>query len=135
MNITEGDILKIKHFLLDNVSPVLIFLFGSTVSGNFRPDSDIDVAFLTTLEFSDYECFMLAQQLADILSRDVDLINLAAASSVLQAQVVGKGEVIYAQDRQIEAEFKIRALKNYAFLNEERFEIIDRIRKEGEIYE
>lgn len=67
---------KIIEFLVENIKPYLIYLFGSSVNGVFRMDSDVDIAFISDVETSDYEIFMLAQKLADILKRDIDLIDL-----------------------------------------------------------
>ena len=134
MNISNEDIQKIKDFLLVKLSPSLIFLFGSAAEGNFRAESDVDIAFLPNVAVDRYDVFLLAQEIATSLGRDVDLINLREASTVFIAQIVSKGEVIYSKDKNFEAEFIIRALKQYALLNEERAVIVDRIKEEGKIY-
>ena len=135
MNIGIDMLEKIVAFLLERVSPVLIVLFGSAAEGNFKSDSDLDIAFLTDCEISGDEVYFLAQELAGFLSRDIDLIDLKHASTVFKAQIVGKGEIIYAKDVLLRDEYRIRVLKEYALLNEERAEILDRIRREGKIYE
>ncbi len=135
LKINVGDIEKIKNFLVEKLSPLFIFVFGSVVDGNFRKDSDIDIAFLSQNEISSYEVFMIAQELASILSRDIDLIDFKKASTVFKAQIVGKGEVIYLTDGNTVDEFMIRALKEYALLNEERAVILDRIKEEETIYD
>lgn len=76
MNIDKNSVDKIIEFLVENIKPYLIYLFGSSVNGVFRMDSDVDIAFISDVETSDYEIFMLAQKLADILKRDIDLIDL-----------------------------------------------------------
>lgn len=135
MNIGVDMLEKIIAFLMERVSPVLIVLFGSAVEGNFRADSDIDIAFFTDCEVQGDEVFFLAQELADLLSRDVDLIDLKPASTVFKAQIIGKGEIIYAKNDLLRDEYRIRVLKEYALLNEERAVILDRIKREGKIYE
>lgn len=80
------------------ISPWLIILFGSLVKGNFRKDSDIDIAYLSDKEISNVERFWVSQEIADSLNRDIDLIDLKKASTVLKAQIVGTGEVIYCED-------------------------------------
>jgi len=62
------------------------------------------------------------------------LINLDTVSTVLQAQVVSKGEIVYEQDKLRRQEFFILVLKKYARLNEERAPILDRIKERGSIY-
>jgi predicted nucleotidyltransferase len=76
LNIDKNSVDKIIEFLVENIKPYLIYLFGSSVNGVFRMDSDVDIAFISDVETSDYEIFMLAQKLADILKRDIDLIDL-----------------------------------------------------------
>lgn len=93
---------EIKKVVVDilkrEISPWLILLFGSLVKGNFRKDSDIDIAYLSDKEISNVERFWVSQEIADSLNRDIDLIDLKKASTVLKAQIVGTGEVIYCED-------------------------------------
>ncbi|AWI03693.1 type VII toxin-antitoxin system MntA family adenylyltransferase antitoxin [Clostridium drakei] len=126
---------KITDFLVENIKPYLIYLFGSSVNGVFREDSDIDIAFMSDKKITEYEVFMLAQELADILKRDVDLINLKNASTVFKAQIVGKGKVIYCSDDKRRMYFEMYVFKDYALLNEEREIILNSIKQRGHIYE
>ncbi|MEY7998784.1 nucleotidyltransferase domain-containing protein [Clostridium sp. Mt-5] len=135
MNIDKDSIDKIISFLIENIKPYLIYLFGSSVNGIFRGDSDIDIAFISDIETSDYEIFMLSQKLADILKRDVDLIDLKKASTVFKVQVIAKGEHIYCSDNKRRAYFEMYAFKDYAILNEEREIILKNIKKRGHVYE
>jgi predicted nucleotidyltransferase len=126
----------IIEVLTETVSPYLIYLFGSTVAGHVHQDSDIDIAFLSDQKQLDhYERFMVAQELASRLHRDVDLVDLKQASTVFQAQVVSNGKVIYCTNEQKKAEYEWRALKMYAKLNEERTEILRNINESGSVYE
>ncbi|WP_446897210.1 type VII toxin-antitoxin system MntA family adenylyltransferase antitoxin [Clostridium sp. LBM24168] len=135
MNIDDGSIDKIIKFLTENIKPYLIYLFGSSVNGIFRSDSDVDIAFISDARTSDYEIFMLAQKLADILKRDVDLIDLKKASTVFKVQVIAGGEHIYCSDNKRRAYFEMYAFKDYAMLNEEREIILKNIKKRGHVYE
>lgn len=130
----DDNIKLINEFLTEKVHPYLVYLFGSSVNGIFRDDSDIDIAFFSDNEFSDYEVFMLAQEIADIVRRDVDLINLKKASTVFKAQIVGSGEVIYCTDDKRRMYFEMYAFKEYARLNEERAGILERIKRERTVY-
>lgn len=135
LNIDKDSVNKIIEFLTKNIKPYLIYLFGSGVNGIFREDSDIDIAFISDTKTTDYEIFMLAQKLADILKKDVDLINLKKASTVFKVQVIAKGESIYCTDDKRRAYFEMYAFKDYATLNEEREIILKNIKKRGHIYE
>lgn len=126
----------IVETLKDAVSPSVIYLFGSAATGYIRRDSDIDIAFLSDERSLDhYERFMLAQQLAERLQRDVDLIDLKEASTVFQAQIISSGKVIYCADEQKKAEYEWLVLKMYAKLNEERAEILRNIAESGSVYD
>lgn len=135
LNIDKSDINKITEFLIRNVTPYLIYLFGSAVNGIFREDSDIDIAFLSDNEFTSYEVFMLAQKLSDILKRDVDLIDLNKASTVFKVQIIAKGRIIYCINGNRRAYFEMYAFKEYVTLNEEREVILQNIKKRGRVYE
>uniref|UniRef100_C5D433 Nucleotidyltransferase n=1 Tax=Geobacillus sp. (strain WCH70) TaxID=471223 RepID=C5D433_GEOSW len=129
------DFQTIVQFLVKKINPYVIYLFGSEAKQQARQDSDIDLAFLSERTLSHYERFMIAGELAAILNCDVDLVDLKEATTVFQAQVVGKGKVLYCADDDKKAQFEMKVFKEYAKLNEERAEILERIRKRGAVYE
>jgi uncharacterized protein len=129
------DFQTIVQFLVKKINPYVIYLFGSEAQQQARQDSDIDLAFLSERTLSHYERFMVAGELAAILNCDVDLVDLKEATTVFQAQVVGKGKVLYCADDDKKAQFEMKVFKEYAKLNEERAEILERIRKRGAVYE
>ena len=63
----------------------LIILFGSYAKGLARGDSDIDIAYAGEQTLSAYDNFMLAQELAALLGRDVDLLDLSQVSTVMMS--------------------------------------------------
>lgn len=119
---------------LECYNPKVIYLFGSAARNELREDSDIDIAFLGKLNLNEYDIFMKAQELAFLLKRDVDLIDLRKASTVFKKEVVEKGKVISCNDNNERMLFEMRTLKEYAMLNEERNEIIKNIRERGSVY-
>jgi len=125
---------EIKKFLIGKLEPYIIYIFGSSANGIFKKGSDVDIAFYSDKEFSEYEIFMIAQELADILKRDVDLINLKKASTVFKAQIIGNGEAVYCNDDTRRMYFEMRAFKEYALLNEERELILKNIKERGSVY-
>lgn len=120
--------------IIIKLKPYIIYLFGSGSRNELREDSDIDIAFLCDTKISSYEVFMLAQEIANIFNRDVDLINLKEASTVFKVQVIGKGKKVYCNNENRRMEFEIRALKEYALLNEEREVIMKKIQQRGNVY-
>ncbi|NLU50144.1 MAG: nucleotidyltransferase domain-containing protein [Syntrophomonadaceae bacterium] len=134
MQLNRREIALITKHLTDKLAAYLIIVFGSAARGRLRPDSDIDLAFLSKYEFSQYDVFMAAQELAGILDRDVDLVDLSKASTVFQAQIVGKGKVLFCSDDKERMVFAMTALKKYAKLNEERACILAKVTERGRVY-
>lgn len=132
MNLKEN--INKSILLLKDFNIISVYLFGSAAKNQLKPESDTDIAFLSFLDVDEYECFMKAQELAEIFKRDVDLIDLKKASTVFKAQIIGTSSLIYCNDDVKRAYFEMRALKEYALLNEERAEIIKNIQKGDKIY-
>lgn len=123
--LTDEQLHTVIAILRQELDPFLIYLFGSAARKQLRTDSDIDLAFLSVQTRDGYEVFVVAQQIAALLGREVDLIDLKKASTVLQAQIITKGNDIYAADRNQLRTFEMRTLKEYALLNEERQIVLD----------
>lgn len=125
---------NVINLLIDKVKPIVIYLFGSAVRNELREESDIDIAYYSDTSPTPYENFMLAQEISEILRKDIDLVDLKKSSAVFKAQVVGTGKKIFCSDEDKRMYFEMRAFKEYALLNEERKEIIKGIKKRGSVY-
>ena len=88
--INQQQIDIIKKFLIKHldVNVDVIYLFGSSVKNTMRKESDIDVAFLSDKSVDSFDLFLLSQKLADLLGREVDLIDIKKVSTVFQAQII-----------------------------------------------
>lgn len=120
-------ILKYREEIINSLDEINIgfaYIFGSCVKGNFRKESDIDIAIYGEEEFDDYTLFMKAQEIAVKLNRDIDLIDLKKVSTVFAVQIFSTGELIICNDINKKMEFEMNCLSQYAKLNEERAEII-----------
>jgi predicted nucleotidyltransferase len=115
-------------------SVIAVYVFGSCATGTTTPESDVDVAVLPTDPLTGPARWYLAQTLAMTLGRDVDLVDLRQASTVMRVQVLGSGELLFEGDRAKRQEFEAVALGAYARLNEERRGIIADIRARGSVY-
>lgn len=113
---------------------VAIYLFGSCATGVALHDSDIDLALLGPAPLGEEERWSLAQDLAVALGRDVDLVDLRRASTVMQVQVIDSGQLLFESDATQRMEFEAVALGAYARLNEERRGILQDIRERGSVY-
>jgi len=125
---------KIIDILVTEVSPVFVVLFGSFAKGEVRGTSDIDLAYVSEEQKSPYDVFLIEQKIASELNKDVDLIDLKVASTVMQVQILHYGKLIYCKDKYSYDTFAIRSYKAYAKLNEERAVILQSIKERGEIY-
>ncbi len=111
-----------------------VYLFGSAADGQTHAASDLDLAVLAPRPLDPVARFDLAGDLAATLGRDVDLVDLAAASTVMRAEVVRTGRVIFDGDPTARANFEIYALGAYFDLNIERRGILADIRERGSVY-
>lgn len=125
---------EIIYFLTKKVSPDLVYIFGSAVKGTSNKNSDIDIAYLSDQNFDEYEIFMFAQELAEKININVDLIDLKKASTVFQGQIVSSGKAIYCLNDHKRMNYEMKTLKIYAKLNEERQFIIDNVQESGSIF-
>jgi predicted nucleotidyltransferase len=111
-----------------------IYRFGSAGTPFERGDSDLDLAILAPRPVNNLTRWALAQDLARRLRRDVDLVDLQSASTVLRHQVFHQGQRIYCGDRFAAEEFASRALSDYVRLNEARRGILQDIQARGRIH-
>jgi predicted nucleotidyltransferase len=110
--------------ILAPFAPVAVYVFGSRASGQARPDSDIDIAFVPSAPCDPYAVFLAAQELAAAFDCDVDLIDLSRASAVMKAEVLRGGQRLFVGDARRADEFEMYALSDYARANEERRDVL-----------
>jgi predicted nucleotidyltransferase len=111
-----------------------VYRFGTWGTDAERIDSDVDIAVLARMPLPIAQVWELAQQLATIAGRDVDLVDLRAASTVMAAQVVSQGDRLYCSDVRQCVEYENYIYSAYAHLNEERCDILRDIQNRGSIY-
>ena len=63
-----------------------VYLFGSQKDNTANNESDVDIAYLTPDRLSSLACWDLSQKLASLLSRDVDLVELAQTKPSLDTR-------------------------------------------------
>lgn len=89
---------KIADFCRDNkISEFAVF--GSILTKNFRPSSDIDilVTFTPDCGYSLFELAVIQEKLQDIFGRKVDLVEKAALKNPFRKkEILDHMEVIYA---------------------------------------
>lgn len=110
--------------VLAPLQPIAVYLFGSVAENRERSDSDVDIAVLFHHPITARELFDLQTELAEALSRDVDLVDLASASTVMRKEVLRTGRLLFEGDKLRREEFEMYTLSDYARLNEERAPIL-----------
>lgn len=111
-----------------------IYLFGSQSTGEQHADSDIDIAILLEHTLPETAIWELSQKLAHQYSRNVDLIDLRSASTVMRMQIISKGRRLFCANRTTCEMFEDFVFSDYARLNEERAGILEDIRQRGSVY-
>ena len=121
--------------LLDRVPDArAVYLFGSRAGGVARPDSDLDLAVLPPRPLGAVERFDAQEALALALAVDVDLVDLLSASTVMRAEVLRTGRVVYDADPTARAFWEVWTMSAYALLNEERAAILEDVRERGSVH-
>ena len=115
-----------------------IYLFGSCMTEDEWPESDIDIALLLppleaklerSLAISD-----CALELSRAFDKDVDLLNARTVSTVFQKEIVTKGRLLFCSDRYAVDEFEMLTFSYYQKLYEERSGIIEAALADGRFY-
>lgn len=102
----------------------LIYLFGSYAQGLQHNHSDIDLAVLSDLALDNVDRWQIAQTLAIALERDIDLVDLRTASTVLCQQIVTQGKRLWG-NKQDDDIFTVKTISMYQHLQEERQAILN----------
>ena len=124
-------ILDMLHSRVPNL--LAIHAFGSRVQGTAQPQSDLDLAVLVAGYAEPLALWTLSGDLADLAGCPVDLLDLRAASTVMQHQIITTGQRWWARDRQA-ALYEAAILSEKTELDTARAGLLDDIRKRGNIY-
>lgn len=110
-----------------------LYAFGSRITGTARADSDLDLAVLVAGYADPLTLFDLAGELADVTGCAVDLLDLRAASTVMQYQIITTGQRWWALDGQA-ALFEAAVLSEKTALDTARAELLADIQQRGTIH-
>jgi len=110
-----------------------IYAFGSRIQGTAGPDSDLDLAVLVAGYAEPLILFGLAGDLADVAGCAVDLLDLRAASTVMQYQIITTGQRWWAQDEQAGL-FEAAMLSEKTALDTARAGLMSDIQQRGTVY-
>ncbi|MFT6865944.1 MAG: putative nucleotidyltransferase [Cyclobacteriaceae bacterium] len=111
-----------------------IYIFGSTAEDNYTSISDVDLAVYADEALEILSLWDLKAKIANILNREVDLVDLKAANTVLQMQIISKGKRVYCENPSKMEVFESLIFSMYAQLNEDRAAILETISIDKKIY-
>lgn len=132
MNIDLAPALEILRRELPELAGV--YVFGSVADGAERADSDVDLAFLAGRGGDRRRVLDIQERIAKALGRDVDLVDLAVAPTILQVQAIGEGHLIDAPDPDAVAFFEVRVFRDYQDLKARRAELEADIVQRGRVH-
>lgn len=110
-----------------------LYAFGSRVHGTAGSHSDLDLAVLVGGYADPIRLWELSGELADVAGCEVDLLDLRAASTVMQYQVLSTGERLWARDHQAGL-FESFVLSEKTALDQARAGLLSDIEREGKIH-
>lgn len=111
-----------------------IYAFGSYGTGARSRDSDLDLAIYAGAPLPSYEVWRASVELAELAGRDVDLVDLGAATTVMRARVISTGERLWCARRPECETFEDYAYSAYARLQEERRDILKDVLSRGSVH-
>ena len=127
---------KCKSILMEYEDIIFAYIFGSYVQGKMRADSDIDIAIYLENKM-DIETYLeIKMHLSDACKREVDLIVLNDAISLLKYQIYKNNILLFTRDKTIETRYKVKTLFEYSdmkrYLDLSYNKTIDRLKEEVE---
>lgn len=136
---TDELVQKAAELIRQTLSNVLaIYVFGSRASGNASHASDLDIAVLVAGYADVLGLWNLSNDIASTINCDVDLLDMRAASTVMQHQILSTGRRIWqsavpsiALDVGL---YECAMLSEMTALTEARAGLIADIKKSGTIY-
>ncbi|WP_054075925.1 MULTISPECIES: type VII toxin-antitoxin system MntA family adenylyltransferase antitoxin [Comamonas] len=110
-----------------------VYVFGSQVTGHATADSDLDIALLMDERLPAEALWELSSTLANLVKCDVDLLDLRAASTVMQYRIITTGTRLWSKDCQA-ALYESFILSQKTALDEARADLLKDIQATGTVY-
>lgn len=110
-----------------------VYAFGSQVQGSAHAQSDLDLAVLVAGYADPLTLWDVSGTLADVVNCPVDLLDLRAASTVMQYQVITTGRRLWSAGLPADL-FECFVLSEKTALDEARAPLLADIAATGRIY-
>jgi predicted nucleotidyltransferase len=124
--------------LLQQRLPTLMaaYAFGSRIKDagqHANAESDLDLAVLVEGYADPVLLFELAGELADITQCHVDLLDIRAASTVMQSQILTQGKRLWAKDVRAGL-FEAAMLNEKIYFDQSRQRLLHDVMERGSVY-
>jgi predicted nucleotidyltransferase len=127
----DGTVLALVRAKIPDL--MALYVFGSQARGTPRKDSDLDLAALAPGYIEPSLLWSLSNEIANLVNVEVDLLDLRAASTVMQSQVISTGKTVW--DIGLPAHlFEVFVLSEKLALDEAREPLLKTITAEGHVY-
>jgi predicted nucleotidyltransferase len=111
METIKESVLKV----LDRFSEIkLCIIFGSVPAGKALPDSDLDIAVAGERPLSEETYLEMVAALVDAVNREIDLLDLNAATGTILKKALSSGMVVLNNDKTLYAGLISKMLFNEA---------------------
>jgi len=114
-------------------STLAIYLFGSRANGTANSESDLDLAILVAGYAEPLQLWNVSNDLAEIAGCDVDLLDMRAASTVMQYQILQTGRRLWANGLEADL-FDCFVLNEKLYFDQARAGLLADIEKRGTIH-
>ncbi|MEO0036035.1 MAG: hypothetical protein RLZZ501_2058 [Pseudomonadota bacterium] len=129
--LSDNQIVAAVRSVLPEVQAII--LFGSRAESLEATDSDLDLAILPRGAIDPVRLWETGEVIARRLDVDVDLIDLRAASTVMQFQIVTTGRRLFAEGSEADR-YEMFVLNEMTALNEARAPLIADIQSGGRVH-
>ncbi len=130
-DVSDPAIIKAVQAVLPDAQA--LFLFGSRADGTHGENSDLDLAVMLPAPADPVRLWEAGETIARRLDVDVDLIDLRAASTVMQHQIITTGRRLFTLGVEPER-YELFILAEMIDLNEVRAPLIADIQREGRVH-
>ena len=110
-----------------------VYAFGSRINATAHADSDLDLAVLVASYAEPIRLWELSGELTDITGCPVDLLDMRAASTVMQHQILHTGRRLWGQEPAAGL-FECFVLSEKTALNSARADLLADIQTRGHVY-
>lgn len=113
---------------------IAVYLFGSAARDALRKESDLDIAVLSPAPTDRLKRWECAETIARAYNRDIDLVDLSEADTVMRFEIISGAHRIFCADTTAAERFEDKVYYEMIDLNELRLPIREAVKKSGKVY-